>query len=199
MSNSPDVRFFRRNGRIIPIKMNKAQKSQVSDGAKMAAAGLGVGMAGGFAYRKVNRVATSISSKAFRSAERVSAMFGSKQGTFTAMLRRKQAQDLAMRALSKGRAIGAFAKPIRVGSLAVASTLIGAGAAKIHNAFSKGKKKSDGVGVGGAVGSAAGISAFLIGGYGKAGVKSTADSFKKAVAPHLPKLKAYASKVVKVI
>lgn len=194
MASDRNVVFRRIHGRIIPIKLNKQQKSDLKTGAGLTASGIAVGAASGKAYRAINFTSTRFSSRAFRSLERINNFKGPMQGTFFSMVSKNKAQAKALNVLNKGRIIGKFAGPTRTIGINLASTLATLGLIKLNEARTK-KKSSIAENV--AIGTAVGSAAFLTGGYGVDGLKSQSFKAKEFVKPFVPKIKDYAIKAFK--
>jgi hypothetical protein len=162
------IAFRRVKGRIIPIKLSPQKVAEIKSGSGLVAGGLGVGVAAGFTYRRVNSYATRKAVKAFRTLEAIERRFGPSSGSLFSYARKVKAEKMAFKEARAAKIIGRFAAPLRLGGRLAASTLIGVGAAKIYEGVSDKKPKAQDVA---AIGSAAALGAFLTGSYGRAGLR----------------------------
>ena len=181
-----DVTFRRINGRIVPIKVTKKQKGDVATGAALAAAGVGVTVGAGKAYKGVNQKSTRQSVRAFRAMERIMSKGGPSQPSFFSMASKKKAIDKAMKSLNNAHKIGMFAAPLRVGGRVAGAALLGAGAAKLYEGVKKEKLSTEKAA---AIGSTAAVGAFITGSHGGAGFRQTIKPLFKKAYPHLRKFK----------
>ena len=164
--NNKNITFRRIRGRIIPIKV---KKKELAEGAGLAGLGVAVSVGSGAAYRGINRFATSRSSRAFRSLERLDKPL--KQHDLFGIAARVRGTEKVYSKTDKlfraGRIVGRFAAPTRIGGQLIGATIIGSGVSKIYESINKGKKD------GAAVGSSAALAAFLLGAHGGAGLRKS--------------------------
>lgn len=135
-----NVRFIRKNGRIIPIKVSDGQKKQ-AQGAAIATAGVGVSVAGGKIYRKAVIASSSMAMKAFRKMEHAYAAMGPSQMHFNDIARRARMQKSADRLFAASRKIAGGAGAARKVSAVVGAGLIGFGAMRAISGMSNDRKK----------------------------------------------------------
>lgn len=148
--------------------------------------------AAGFAYRAVNRKATSTAVKAFGHLHKIqSRQFHSKnsgavQLSLFRLAREQRALKLVEKASKNSKILGRIAAPLRLGGIAAGSLLVGIGTAKLADAF---KKKSITIEQSATIGSTVALSAFLVGGYGKPGLRRALKPVYISAYPRLRQLK----------
>lgn len=190
MKQDRGIVFRRVRGRIVPIRLRKEDKQNLSRGASLVAAGTAVGAAAGKVYRMVNSAATARSKKGMSAMDRAHTYKfrpgNQRQLTFTGLARQQKAQSLAMKSLKAGRRIGRLAAPIRLGGRFASAALIGVGAAKMYEGARREKLSTEKAA---AIGGAAGIGAFLTGAFGGAGFRRAIKPAYIKAYPHIRKLK----------
>lgn len=145
MSNE-NVVFRRIRGRIIPIKLSKAKKEQLT-GVGIAGVGAGVAIAGGRAFSKLSNMAIDTALKGLAFREAVPRQFSNGKKLFKATSQ-LTFDDMAVRnsiinadkAKAAASRLAKSAKFVRKASPYLGSALIGLGAAKFLNGLSKEKK-----------------------------------------------------------
>ena len=145
MSGNKDVPFFRRNGKIIPIRLNKSQKGQLQ-GAGIAAAGVAVAAAGGRIYKNAVTKSASLGFKGFTRLERLYKASGPQQMNFFDAAKKKKRSAVLRKAafdsLEAGKKLGSISKSVRLGSVALGAGLIGYGTTKAINSMTKKQKQN---------------------------------------------------------
>lgn len=139
MNENRNVKFIRKNGRVIPIRLTNDQKQQVK-GAAIVAAGVGVSAAGGRVYKAVVKKSASMAFKGFNILDRMRKSSGPAQMSLFDVGKLSKAQKAAEASLRTGKKLGSISKGIRFGATAAGAGLIGFGAAKIIKTFSDDRK-----------------------------------------------------------
>lgn len=135
-----EVRFIRKNGRIIPIRLTDGQKKQ-AQGVAIAASGVVVSAAGGRVYRKAVVASSSMAFKAFRKLESAFASMGPAQMSFGDIARRAKMQRNADKLFKASKKIAGASKVARGVSAIAGAGLIGYGAMKAISGMSDDRRK----------------------------------------------------------
>lgn len=146
MSNA-DVKFIRKNGRIIPIRLTKSQKGQIQ-GATSIGAGVAIAAAGGQLYKRAVTKSAALSFKGFSALESIyKARIPSQLNIFNMAKHQREAQNIAkiksaaLSSLNAGKKLGSISKSIRIGATATGAALIGYGTSKFINSMTKKQKE----------------------------------------------------------
>lgn len=148
------ITFRRIRGRIVPIKLSKAEKGQIA-GAAMVGAGAVVAIEGGNAYRKVAATAMKQAIEGIKVRNKVTKRFGARQLSFDDILNNNTKIQFSVKDLrwkdkmikKRQMFVDASKRTVKVANFIRKATpiaalgLFGYGSAKFATSYAKDKRK----------------------------------------------------------
>ena len=176
MNSNKDIAFRRIRGRIVPIRLTKAQKEDVAKGVAATAAGASVGLAGGRIYKVAANKSASFAFRATSVLDKIRDLTTSKKGqlAFPEISSFANRAKVAARAMEFSKKSAKVAASVKAFQVPVGVALATYGIAKAGNAITKDKKRDQVKGFAVGAGTTLIGTSFFVGQHGRSGLKTIA-------------------------